>query len=200
MIDERSHGSYCRSISLIVPLIDLDIEAKNFLQAQMKIDVINEIFKSSVCLADEECVAKDEYEKLMSNLKLPKLSVEVSSSRLSCSSCHYTSNTTWIIIFNWLDFVASSQRLESVSELKWAMKRIDIESTYYRNRSEKVVSALMKDLREGFDKQEFCVPEWARHHFSCFCYICSHPDILPVTYHFLFLQVSKQISFTWRRN
>lgn len=75
-------------------------------------------------------------------------------------------------------------------DLKWVLKSLDIPSLYYRNRSEKVATALKKDLRADFDKTTFKFPDWMRHNLSCSCYVCTHPSILPMAFEFLHAQVS----------
>jgi len=62
---------------MVVNIIDLDMEATNFYQAQMKIDVVRSIFAASNCLPDESVVADDEYSKLMDTIELPEMSAEV---------------------------------------------------------------------------------------------------------------------------
>jgi len=174
---------------MVVNMIDLDIEAKNFYQAQMKIDVVRSIFAASNCLPDESVVADDEYSKLMVTLKLPKLSVEVSSllAWLKVKILVYLSLLTGMMI------ALIIQRLESISDLKWKLKQIDVPSMYYRNRSEKVIITQVKDLQEEFDKKDMSIPRWIRHHHSCCCYMCSHPTILPVAFQFYLIQVMQDI-------
>ncbi len=136
-------------------MISLDITARNFLHAQMKIDAINQILTNSICPEEKDDGEKANYQKIIENLKLP----------------------------------ITLQRMDCMNDLKWTLKSLDIPSLCYRNRSEKVIPVLKKDLRQEFNTTTFKFPDWMRHNLSCSCYICSHPLILPMAFEFLHSQV-----------
>lgn len=52
-------------------MITLDITARNFYHAQMKIDAINRVLTNSVCPEEKDDGDKASYSKIMENLKLP---------------------------------------------------------------------------------------------------------------------------------
>jgi hypothetical protein len=75
-------GFVTRSLSVIVPMITLDIETRNFLQAQIKIDAVHQVLINSKCSEEKEDGDAKLYKETIENMKLSPLTLEVNYSEL----------------------------------------------------------------------------------------------------------------------
>lgn len=79
------------------------------------------------------------------------------------------------------------------------MGDIDALSFHYRNRSAKYLTSLKVDC-EGINikKMEMKAPDFMRHPLQCFCYTCSHLEIIPTALEFLTAQAKYAVAMKWK--